>query len=101
MSSAPLVACGCTARSARRSSTAMAIGPGSRPPGLAHDCTESATLNAAHGERAVFYSSSAGELAEAQAAWGEAARLYEQAIAVAEAIGSGGESGPLLHAAGR
>jgi len=70
---------------------------------LAVHFSESATLNASHAERAVRYSRLAGEQAEAQAAWTEAARQYENAVAL---LGHSDESpdaerATLLHALGR
>jgi predicted ATPase len=51
---------------------------------LARHFMESSTLNDSHAERAYRYSRLAAEQAEAQAAWDEAARLWGQAVSVAE-----------------
>ena len=70
---------------------------------LAVHFAESASLNASHAERAVRYSKLAGEQAEAQAAWTEAARQYENAVALMDHAGesAGAERAALLHALGR
>jgi tetratricopeptide (TPR) repeat protein len=52
---------------------------------LARHFMESSTLNDSHAERAYRYSRIAAEKAEEQAAWGEAARLWGQAVNVVEA----------------
>ena len=49
---------------------------------LARHYRESATLNRGHAERAAHYSLLAGEQAAATAAWAEAARHYEQCLAL-------------------
>ncbi len=68
---------------------------------LAVHFSESATLNASHAERAVRYSRLAGEQAEAQAAWSEAARHYENALGLVEQSADDEVRGALLHARGR
>jgi eukaryotic-like serine/threonine-protein kinase len=70
---------------------------------LAVDFRESATLNEAHVGKALRYSRLAAEQAEAQAAWAEAARHYENCAALLEQFGDVGDvdRAALLHALGR
>ena len=69
-----------------------------RAPRLALHYLESATLTQAHAEKAYRYAKLAAEQARRSNAWGEAARLYEHALAVDE--GAGAEP-DLLMALGR
>ena len=56
---------------------------------LAHHFLESATLNREHAERAARYSRLAGEQAEAQTAWAEAARHYGACVTLLDESGDG------------
>ena len=74
-----------------------------RAPRLAQHFLESATLNREHAARALRYSRLAGEQAEAQTAWAEAARHYQACVTLVEESGDGlGEDeAALLTALGR
>jgi eukaryotic-like serine/threonine-protein kinase len=72
---------------------------------LALHFSESATLTPGHSERAVRFSRLAGEQAEAEYAWDQAARHYERCLELLAQAGSGPaaeeEEAPLLEALGR
>jgi class 3 adenylate cyclase len=55
---------------------------------LARHFVEAATLTDRHAEQALRYSKLAAEQAETQAAWGEAARRYEDCLAVLADVGT-------------
>jgi tetratricopeptide (TPR) repeat protein len=68
---------------------------------LAPHFTESAGLNRDHLQKAVHYSRIAGEAAEAQAGWSEAARHYANIATLMEDSPNGPEFVPILTALGR
>jgi tetratricopeptide (TPR) repeat protein len=74
-----------------------------RAPRLAQHFLESATLTPRHAAKAVHYAMLAAEQAEAQFAWAEAVRFYEQVLTLVSAAddGLGEDEAALLMALGR
>jgi hypothetical protein len=74
-----------------------------RAPRLAQHFMESATLTPRHAAKAVRYAKLAAQQAEAQFAWAEAVRLYEQVLTLVSAAedGLGEDEAALLTALGR